>query len=489
MATPTALSGVAYRVKINGKNLYELGILTYDVPHMGSGPIDVQAITFPERLDSYTFRSTFQPRPFVLSGTMIADSAANLRTNLDLLKGAVRPTRGDRASIPTKIRIELADQTDRYWPCAYPGGLTVLPIPAEPTRARHASFTLPLLQLTPFAVAVEPTSAAPAAAGANSFTVLDTGTAPCPFVVELEGAATAPDFVLTNCSFYWDADYSIAAKGITGNTLTGASGTTPDSDAFEPGDYEKGRYMQLSTIITSFASVITNPDEGTVILVGRPQFGYDVASAQYLMQWSVDASNSVFLYYDHTSDKFYFGRDRTGSTSSGASASAQTFVTDTAMVLVGSWGPDGLKIYKDGTKLDGEAGTTNGPVGTSGTLYLHDSGGTFKPDFKYDHVIILPYQLTDEQVTNLSAVPEDFRPTAVTKSKTGNLAANERSILNFGDMTVVKVSTDTPPTKTNDLADWDTNGFPVLQPPAMCFHCPASETIGGIKVRYRKRWL
>ena len=486
MAIPTALSGVAYRVKINGKNLYELGVLTYDVPHMGSGPIDVQQVVFPERLDAYGFRSTFQPRPFVISGTMIADSAANLRTNLDLLKGAVRPTRGDRASTPTKIRIELADQTDRFWPCAYPGGLTVLPIPQEPTRARHASFTLPLLQLTPFAVAVEPTSAAPSAAGANSFTVLDTGTAPCPFVVELEGAATAPDFVITNTAFWWDCDYSMGAEGIDGSTLTGTCGLATDSDAFEPGDYEKGRYLQASSFTTSFASVVANPTEGTLLIVGRPLFANTVASIQSLLTWYIDANNQVHLYFDSADDKFKFYKKITSEVTLGAGGAAQTFATDAAMVVAASWGPDGMKVYRDGALLDSNA-TTTGVTGTSGSLFLCDNSAAYRPDFDYEYVIVLPFQLTDEQVTHLSTVPEDWRPVHIKKSKAGNLGANERSVLNFGDMTAIKVIADL--TTTNDLGDWDTRGWPPLQPPAMCFHCPASETIGGIKVRYRKRWL
>ncbi len=495
MATPSILTGIAYAVKINGKNLYELGVQAYNVPQMSTGPMDLQQITFPERLDSYSFRSTFLPQPFVITGRMKADSVANLRTNLDLLNAAIRPTRGDRASIPTKIRVELKNQTDRYWPCSYAGNFNVSPVDNKgPTGTAFVQFTLPLLQLRPYAIAVEPTSAAPSAAAANDFTVLDLGTAPCPFLVELEGAATAPNFTLTNCAFYWDADYTMAALGITGNTLTGVSGQTPDSNAFEPGDYEKGRYFQENDFTTSWTAgnaIITNPDEGTVILVVRPQFVHDASTnIEYFLDWWINADNGVRLTYNGGDDKFYLSRERTMATASaGGSGDAQTFNADDAMVLVGSWGPAGLKIHRDGVLLTSNVGATTGVIGTSGELYLGDKAGVTRGDIKYEHVIMLPYQLTDEQVTYLSAVPEDFVPTAVTKSKTGNLAANERSVLNFGDMAIVKVSTAAPPVKTNDLGNWDTKGFPVLTPPAMCFYIPASETIAGVKVRYRKRWL
>ena len=492
MATPTLLTGIAYAVKINGKNLYELGVQAYNIPQMNTGPMDLQQITFPERLDAYSFRSTFLPQPFVITGRMKADSVADLRTNLDLLNAATRPTRGDRASIPTKIRVELKDQTDRYWPCAYAGNFNASPIDNRgPTGTAFVQFTLPLLQLTPYALAVEPTSVVPAAAAAVDFTVLDLGTAPCPWFVELEGAATAPNFTLTNCSFYWDADYTMAALGVTGNTLTGTSGQTPDSDAFEPGDYGQGRYVQLDTFSTFWSagnSIISNPDEGTVVVVVRPQFAYNAsANEEYFLDWYVDADNGVRLIYDGSDDKFYFSRERaTASAAAGGGGDAQTFASDDAMVLVGTWGADGIKVYKDGELLDTNAGTT-GVVGATGALYLNDFAGTKRGDIDYEYVMMLPYQLSDEQVTYLSAVPEDFTPTAITKSKTGNLAANERSILNFEDMTAVKIATDL--TTTNDLDDWDTSGFPALTPPAQCIYVPATETIAGVKVRYRKRWM
>jgi len=486
MPVPTALTGMSYAVKINGKSLRDLGILIHNAPNLGQGPIEVQMVPFPERLDAYAQRATFIPRPIVLTGQMFADSAADLRTNLDSLKSILQPTRGVHASIPAKVRLEVADQTDRYWPCFYVGNLTPTSIDRLGTNTAYVNITIPLLQASPYAIATSPTSVAPSGSGI-SFSPLSLGSAPSPVLVELEGAATAPDFVISNCAFYSDFNYDLGYTLVDGTTGDGTCAASPLSDQFDPGDFEQGRYRQQASA-TSFASVVTEQDEGTVILAVRPQFAYDTAAAEYLLDFVVDANNGFRLYYDNSTDKWAFAIEKAAATTvTGGSASAESFATDTYMVLVGTFGPLGLSIYKDGTRLDREAGTTTGITGFSGAVTLGDSGGSFLPDCKYEYATVLPYQLDDDDVARLSAVPEDFRPVSVKKSKTGNLAANERSVLDFDAMTVIKLATDL--TQTNDLSDWDTNGFPVLQPPKMTFHVPSGETVNGVKVQYRKRWF
>ena len=483
MARPSVLnSALAYTIKINGLDLHDYGVLDYEVPHLGQAAANVQFASFPERHTAWGFSGTYQPRPFVISGMILGGSIAELRTNLDDLKGAAQAFRGKLHTIPNQIRVEFADETDRYYPCIYQGGFQVSPIGLSGTGARAAHFILPLMQLTPFAIATTTTTAAPSGTR-PSFTTLSTGTAPSPFIVELQGAATAPDFVIANMSFYADFDWDLGATIITGVTHTASSGATTKSNQFEPGDYG-GRYAQEATFATTWANIKSNPDAGTVILVVRPQFAFDVVGDKYLYQWYIDANNSVTLYYNATTDHFSFLKTIGGSSATIGSTPAETFATDTYMTLAFSWGAAGMKLYKDGATTDTGVVTT-GITGSSGTVYLGQSASNAA--CKYDYAMIFPFQLSDTEVKRFCANPSEVRPFNTRKIKTNNLAANERSILDFENGTIEKLATDL--TKTNDLGDWDTNGFPLLPPGQVCFHVPTGESIAGIKVSYRKRYL
>ncbi|OFX02856.1 MAG: hypothetical protein A3E78_02825 [Alphaproteobacteria bacterium RIFCSPHIGHO2_12_FULL_63_12] len=484
MARP-ATAPTSYSVKINGKDLYDYGVLVYSAPHLEMAPADVVADPLPERHGAFAFTSTFRPKPFVLTGTIFEDTATGLRTNLDALKTDLSSVRGKQFTIPETIRVEFADQTDRYYPCLYAGGFNLQPIGGHPTTDPAFPFTLPLIQLTPFAVATTLTTVTPSGTG-PSFTVLDTGTAPNPFVLELEGAATAPDFVLADMSLYVDFDWDLVGTLIDGTSVTGASGATTDSDQFEPGE-RGGRYIAEATFGTTFAGVVSNPDEGTIIMVVRPQFAYDVAGNQFLAEWFVDEDNGVYLWYQASSDKFFFTRDRaTVGVVTGATAAVQTFATDTRMVLAGSWGPNDVRLYKDGTLLDSDTGTT-GVVGSSGTLYLGDQDAVAQPACKYDVLGFFPFQLSDADVRRYSLNPDLMRAHNVKFSKTGNLAANVREVLDFEKGTITQVSTTL--VQTNGLSDWNKVGFPLLRPNQTCLHVPTGESIGGMKVAYWKRYL
>jgi hypothetical protein len=485
--TPAVLSGATYTVKLNGTDLHAYGVLSYAVPNLGMAPLETVFESFPERHEAYAFSASFQPRPFVITGAILADSVSQLRSNLDLLKYNQTSLRGSQYTIPTPIRIEFADQTDRYYPCHYQS-FEVRSYGQFPTGERHVQFALNLIQLTPFAIAATPTEAAPSGTG-PSFTVLDTGTAPCPCIVELEGAATAPDFVLADMSFYWKPDWTMNATVIDGTTNTGTCGATPASDQFEPGEYG-GRYIQDLNSNTFWDGVIANNAEGTILLGVRPYVAWDSTGGQWLLDW-IDAlsTNYLLLYYDTATDKFKFAKYNSAGAleTIGANADEETFAADTKMIFALSFGAAGMKLYKDAVILDSDATVTDGVSITSASMYFGSGAGTNRAPYKYDFLYWFPFQLSDDDVKRFSLNPGLVRPHNIKKSKTGNLAANERSILNFENYNIEKLSTAL--SLTNDWGDWDANGMPLLRPNQMCFYVPSGESIGGIKVLYHKRYL
>jgi len=302
------------------------------------------------------------------------------------------------------------------------------------------------------------------------------------------GAATAPQFYLTDCSFLADFNWDLDAANIAGGTTTGTTGAATKSDTFEPGDYG-GRYIAAKTYATTWASVVSNPAEGTVFLVIRPQFAATAGTTPYLFEWYIDANNTIQIAYFTPTDKFIFSKVNAGSSDAvGSGASAETFASDTYMVLAISWGTDGMKIYKDGTLLDSDDTVTDGVTGSSGTVYLGHEPATNDPDCKYDFVFMMPFQLANDDVARISLNPTEYGAYSTLKSKTGNIDANDRVIMDFENMTVELLEADLS-AKSNDIGDWDGNGFPILRPPQMCLYIPSGKTIGGVKVAYRKRYL
>ena len=484
MARPAA-APTSYSVKINGRDLYEYGALVYSAPHLAMAPADVVFDPLPERHGGFGFTSTWRPKSFVLSGVMLGDAAADLRTNLDALKTDLASVRGKHYTIPEAIRVEYADQTDRYYPCLYVGEFSLIPIGGHPTTDPAFQFTLPLIQLTPFAISTTLTTVAPSGTG-PSFTVLDTGTAPCPMVLELAGAATAPDFVLADMSLYVDFDWDAVGTLIDGTSVTGSVGAATDSAQFEPGE-RGGRFIQESTFTTSFAGVVSNPDEGTLIMVVRPQFANTIAGNTFLFEWYIDADNGVRLWFQASTDTWNFTRERATATPAATSA-AQTFSSDTRMVLAASWGPDGIKVYIAGAQSGSTEATLTGVVGSSGTVYLGDQAAAARPDCKYEVLGFWPFQLSDADVRRYSLNPDLWRAHNVKFSKTGNIDASARVILDFDKGTITDLATGL--TQTNGMSGWTNPQMGVaLRPNQTCLHVPSGESIAGMKVSYWKRYL
>jgi hypothetical protein len=262
MGTPASLSGANWTVKINGKDLHEYGIVDYQLEHLNMPGIALRQTAVPRIHGAIGHGGQFNPRPIIITGQMFADAAATLRTDLDLLKVELASLRGAYFDELAPIRLETSDLTDRYMPCVYADELSVLTALERPTTGNLVNIRIPLVMLLPFSKAIDITHVTPSGTG-PVFQVLDTGTAPCPVVIELSGSATAPAIALANMAFYADFQRNLEAISITGDTITGSSGAASPGAQFEPGDYGP-RYIQESSFITSWEDVVNNPDEDVV---------------------------------------------------------------------------------------------------------------------------------------------------------------------------------------------------------------------------------
>ena len=485
MARPNILSSsLPYVLKINGKDAGDFGLQIYSIPQLGMPALEWAQQAFPDTHGSYAFEGYYTPRTLTITGAIVADSASQLRTNIDALKSALSKSIGGHyGATASVLKIQLADLTDRYYAVEYAGSMSITPTAQRPTNEHSAFVTIPLMQTYPFALANEATAVAPTGTGA-SFQTLDLGTAPCHMTVDLQGASTAPDFVVADHAFHADLNWSLNFTNIQGTTGTGTSGASNLADQFEPSDHG-GRYIQTGSFTTSFSGVVNNPSEQTWVVVGRPAFDY-TAGDQVILEHYIDANNYTRLFWDNSDVKFGLLKVIGGSGTTLLMDSASAHGSDDYKTLAVSFGADGMKIYIDGVLSNSNA-TTTGVTGSSGTLYFGDQGATLRPSFKYDYVFGYPFQHDNDDVIRIMTNPDAVKPYNTKKSKSTNISANAHVVLDFEKRTVKAYASNG--TQTNDRANWDTGRFPILRPPKMCFHVPSGETINGIKVLYRKAYL
>jgi hypothetical protein len=485
MARPSYLdSAWAYTLKIGGRDLHDFGVVSLAAPQLNMSPVGAPFDVLPSRHVAIASTGAFRPSPFVISGQIAGGSVAELRSNLEIFKQSAVSFRGSNFDVVTPLKLETADYTDRYFPVIYTGGFNAQVVGNDPTGATVATFTLPMLRLTPFAIANDPTNATPTATG-PSFTVLAAGTAPSAPLIEIEGASTTPSFYMTDSSFYCDFNYDLSYTKIDGSTAAGSSGATTPIDQFSPGDVNGGQYSQAGTFTTSFGSVVQNPTEGSIFLWVNPAFSF-VGSDQVLFDYYIDASNYMQIWWDQSETKFAFTKVIGGAGVTLLTTDNSTHTAGQHVTLAVSYGAGNMTISQDYGAVN-ENSTTTGVTGTSGTIYLGDQAAASRPACNYSQMAMLPYQLDDDTMRRFMATPGMVYPHVVNKSRSASLSANERAVLDFEKGTATHI--DTSLTQTNDVGNWDTNSWPMIRSGKTCFYLPSGQSASSIRVNYRKRYL
>lgn len=145
-------------------------------------------------------------------------------------------------------------------------------------------------------------------------------------------------------------------------------------------------------------------DEGTYLIHFYPNWRYDseLGRDRVLFHHRYDGTNYVDMYWDVSEQKWVF---RTRTTAGGVSLStsaAQTFSYGTGITLVGTYGPNGRKLYVNGTVVSEVSAETNALATAPDTLYAHDYAGARIPNVYLDEVVFFDDEKTAAEVAILS---------------------------------------------------------------------------------------
>jgi len=143
--TPQALSGFASAVEIDGTDMHTFGMSVLDVqnpmPRARRRRVEIAG-----RHGDDDYSDRYEARSITLSGSIIADTNAQLLSNLDELREWLR-LRDDGRS----FQVIFQNQSTRYWECKYQGELSVNTIDRKWSTARLANFRLRLRCVVPYA--------------------------------------------------------------------------------------------------------------------------------------------------------------------------------------------------------------------------------------------------------------------------------------------------------------------------------------------------
>lgn len=119
MTTPAKLSGAPASITIDGIDLHSYGFLLMEVDNPTPEVVESQ-VTIPNKHGALDFTKTYSTRHMNISGKMMADTHAQLMSNIDGLKKLFRLKQNGET-----FQVIIQDQTDRYWSCRYGGGISI----------------------------------------------------------------------------------------------------------------------------------------------------------------------------------------------------------------------------------------------------------------------------------------------------------------------------------------------------------------------------
>ena len=180
MTTPAKLSGVATTVTIDGVDMHTMGMLVTSVSNPVPDPLE-NSVQLPGRNGPFDFTKTYGSRSIMIQGHIIADTHAQLRTNVDSIKAALRL----RQNLDS-MKVIFQDQTDRYWTCRYEGGFYEQFL-SRWYFGRVAKYTLVLRCVKPYAEAVTPTTETFLDTIFKTKSISYAGTLPTPLTVKVQG--------------------------------------------------------------------------------------------------------------------------------------------------------------------------------------------------------------------------------------------------------------------------------------------------------------
>ena len=480
MAGPTFLSGVSSTVALNGKDLSEFGVVRHRLNAFEMPTVETHDLVLPGRTGVSPQGDYFRDRTITLSGEIHGDTRAELMSQLDDFKMYLT-TLGGRST--RGIRLETTEQTDRCWQVFLNGQFSWEPIGPD-HLATGARISVGFHCVDPFAVATGLTEVTKSSFTAGDFQRVDLGTAPSHYKLWLHCNGTDnPSITMGDMIFKADFDNTLDALDIDGNTVAGTYYNNAYTQ-FSPS--ESGMQFHNAGAGSSlyWNDIPGNPNEGSVLIVFRPQWAYDTSASKGIFFLYDGSHNGTYIrvYYDKTWDTFYFWK-RVNWVSYFSYKTITGWDADTRFVLVGTWGPTlGVRIY-----MDGEVGSTQ--PNTDPLDYVPDRvwayTSTLTTDVKYDLMYVWGRELSADEAIRYTRNPALVERHNVRIDFT--LAVDDGDTICIDSEKGTAELLDTSNVRSNVTSSMS-NAFPALIPPATCLYYPEA-VFNEVRLAYFKRWI
>lgn len=473
MNKPTILQGLTTSIKVDGKDLHEFGYNVTELSGLDMAPIRAADQVFPHIHGKKAWGDYFDSRPFRLRGTVFGDSVSDLRDRIERLKAFFQTFSGDPWKGSRPLWLERTDQGERHYECLYNGIFN--PGLIGPWRlAKAATLEVGLRAVQPFAVANDVTMESFSGA-AGTFKILSLGTAHSSPIYALKGLATNPKLVVGDKVFFCTFDNDLKATNVLNEAVTGNYYGKDTGGLFSPGNY--GNQFRADGYYVVFDPVIGNKNEGSWIWWGRPQWAYDIGSPDPIIwRHTYDADNLVQLFYRYDADKWIFYIKANG-TPYEISSDTQNFAADDFIVVGGSYGSDGVKIYVNGIYQDKNS-SFSALSSNPNILNLWDNANS-----KFDELYGWSRQLSDDEMMRYSTNPILVRNDNEVMSYSANLDHTDILTIDHAQQIIEKTSITS---KSNGMENFS-GIIAGLKPEVDVLYVPS--VIGTVMLNYRKRWI
>lgn len=475
----------------NNRDFWEFGLQVQALNTEDMPTVKTRRLPKSGQHGQFIFPEHYDSRQLVLTGRMVANTPADLLTNIEALKTFLDSYREDT---PRRIRLVDPNRSDRWFLCYYNGPATFIPV-SDRGIARAADVTLFLTADPPFGYSTELTNETYTPA-ADHFQALVTGTAPSDPRYIFKGPATNPKIIVGDSIFIADFNLDTDFIDIEGTwTASGFTGSPAQEAAlFQPSAFGLGFSFLATGAYQMPYSVKGSKTAGTWFMVLEPTFAHSAVSGRVVLHHRADDDNYLQVGYVNVppieniaNRRWFVHRVAGGETVGLVRSQLQNFVSGDQVRIAVSYGAAGLKLYVNGT-LEASLPDATAFATTPGTMTPHTSGSNFSSSCRIHYMAGWSSQLTDNEIALVDSDPEE-------NIRNRNHVLEYTGTLDTGDFLEFDRSEDRYIGKLFDVSDGSVDEVfpddgavipPLPQENTSIYH-PVSA--GGFTVQYREAFL
>lgn len=476
----------------NNRDFRAFGLVVSSLNTDAMPPVRTRRIPRAGAHGQYIFPEYYDAKSLMLSGRMIANGPAELRTNIDALKTFLNSFRRDMAQ---RLRLIDPARPDRFYTCYFAGPATFVEIGPR-LVARMVDVSIGLTAEPPFAQAID-LSEVSYTPVADDFYTFETGTFESEPHIIIQGGVTDPKLIVGDSIFIAPFNRTTDCTDINNTAQAGTfSGTgTEESALFSPSKIGLGYAFNATGNDTLTWPIKANKTAGSWFAIVEPNFDATDAGAKTIFQLWKDttASLSLVYYNDVNADlqrrwALYMATSLESVLKPLASQTFESFVAGTVFKIGFSYGPTyGLRLFINGVK-NAQKEMIGTLTANPTTIGLHAHGENFTANSKIHYLAGWASELTDNEHALIASDPAThIQNRNQVLSYTGTLNTGE--VLDFdrrdgqyeghlyaadGSATPVFPDNGTviPTLASENTAVYHANAIP-----------------GGVTIQYRKRYL